>query len=137
VPLTHRDTAGRVQFITGHSCKEQRYDWQRLADPDQTLVIYMGNRNIKSIASNLLSAKLSPQTPCAVVANATRTNQHQDFCTLADLALGHCAQPVGTPAIYIIGKVLNVLNNGAQGASPLAGTRGRSSLRETLIAAGL
>ena len=65
VPLTHRGMASSVRFVTGH-CRadaELDFDWRGLADPDTTLVVYMGFANIERIASRVMAHGLDPATP--------------------------------------------------------------------------
>src|SRR5215470_9623445 len=65
IPLTHRGLASGVRFVTGHRRANEplELDWDSLADPDTTLVVYMGLANIADIACNLLARGLPARTP--------------------------------------------------------------------------
>jgi uroporphyrin-III C-methyltransferase/precorrin-2 dehydrogenase/sirohydrochlorin ferrochelatase len=104
IPLTHRDHASSVTFVTGHSRNgEPVADWQALARADHTIVVYMGLSSAGMVASRLTNAGLDTATPVAVIERGTRPDQHVSVGTLADLpklALRH-----GGPALIVIGKV--------------------------------
>jgi len=76
IPLTHRDHAQAIQFVTGHCKKDgQELDWQSLAKPNQTLAIYMGVIKSPHIQAELLQHGRKADTPVAVIENGTRKNQ--------------------------------------------------------------
>jgi uroporphyrin-III C-methyltransferase/precorrin-2 dehydrogenase/sirohydrochlorin ferrochelatase len=107
VSLTHRDHAHSVRFVTGHSRNGELpadLDWRGLADPETTLVVYMGGRTAPLVAGRLIAEGLSAATPVAVVENATRRDECVSTTTLAGLS----ARPVtiAGPAILMIGSVL-------------------------------
>ncbi|SUS05576.1 Uroporphyrinogen-III C-methyltransferase [uncultured Defluviicoccus sp.] len=109
VPLTHRGLASSVRFITGHSRedKELDLDWRGLADPDTTLVIYMGMANIAEIAVRLISNGLSEATPVAAVCNGTRPDQR---CVVS--TLGEVSAAVGSldgPTLFFVGRVVDLV----------------------------
>jgi len=73
IPLTHRDHAQAIQFVTGHCKKDgQELDWQSLAKPNQTLAIYMGVIKSPHIQAELLQHGRKADTPVAVIENGTR-----------------------------------------------------------------
>lgn len=76
IPLTHRDHAQRVQFITGHD-KEGNIsqEWSTLAAPGQTLVFYMGLANAVSIRDGLQNHGLPAHTPVALIEQGSRLSQ--------------------------------------------------------------
>ena len=106
IPLTHRDHASAVTFVTGHTrAGDPEIDWASLARGDRTLVVYMGLSNAREIAGRLRGAGLDPTTPVAVVQNGTRPDQRVSTGTLADLgrlAEAHAGQG---PALLVIGDV--------------------------------
>jgi uroporphyrin-III C-methyltransferase/precorrin-2 dehydrogenase/sirohydrochlorin ferrochelatase len=106
VSLTHRDRAHSVRFVTGHGRDGELpadLDWRGLADPETTLVVYMGGRTAQLIAGRLIAEGLPRSTPVVIVENATRRDERIQRTTLARLA----AQPVAAagPVILTIGRV--------------------------------
>ncbi|MGB0627122.1 MAG: uroporphyrinogen-III C-methyltransferase, partial [Alphaproteobacteria bacterium] len=106
LPLTHRDHASAVTFVTGHGVDgEPDVDWSAMAQPRHTLVVYMGVSRAESLARQLLANGRSPETPVAIIENGTRANERVVTGTLAtvpDLIRG--AQ-VGAPALIVVGEV--------------------------------
>ena len=117
VPLTHRDHAHGVIFVTGHAKGEDaQLDWRQLsatAAQGFTLVIYMGVSQAASIESGLL-AGLSPATPLAIVQHASQPRQRHVVATLGTLQATLNTSGLGSPAIIIVGDVLR----GLQALSP-------------------
>lgn len=106
IPLTHRDYASSVTFLTGHTRDgELATDWRVLARPDQTLVVYMGLSNAGSLAAKLLVAGLPRSTPVAIVERGTRPDQRLTTGVLSDLKSLAERHKDGGPALLIIGKV--------------------------------
>ncbi|MHA1166034.1 MAG: uroporphyrinogen-III C-methyltransferase [Alphaproteobacteria bacterium] len=110
VPLTHRGIASGVRYLTGHCRADAKldFDWEGLADPETTLVIYMGLSNIREITAQLMAHGLDPETPAIAVANATRPDQTQLVSTLGRLAVQARAADLSSPAIFIIGEVVRL-----------------------------
>ena len=110
VPLTHRAAASGVRFVTGHRLEGRSLDlnWQSLADPDTTLVVYMGLAQLGEIASRLIEAGLPGTTPAIAISKGTTAGQ--DFCraTLADLPHQVSAAGLPSPTLIIIGKVVAI-----------------------------
>lgn len=105
IPLTHREHAQSVTFITGHL----RYgsdvlDWQALARGHQTLAIYMGVMKAAEIRRKLVSYGRAPQTPVAVISRGTLNDQHVITGTLSQLE--QLALQAPTPALLVIGEVV-------------------------------
>lgn len=113
VPLTHRDYVSGVHFFTGHGCKDLEPDveWQVLANEDKTLVIYMGLTNIKTIVKRLVEHGMRKSTPAAVVENGTTKKQRQFFGKLGDLPKILEQNQVKSPALIIIGRVIDSLKD--------------------------
>ena len=109
VPLTHREHAHGVIFVTGHARGEDAaLHWPTLAAAAAqglTLVIYMGVSTAESVQQGLL-AGLAADTPVAVVQRASLPQQRQACCTLRDLAATIAAEGLGSPAIIIVGDVV-------------------------------
>ena len=112
VGLTHRDHAHGVIFVTGHARADgSPLHWPLLAAAAAqglTLVVYMGVARVDALQSGLLGA-LRGDTPAAVLQNASLLTQRQAVCTLATLAETIRAERMGSPAIIIIGDVLQGL----------------------------
>ncbi|MFC0679785.1 uroporphyrinogen-III C-methyltransferase [Lysobacter korlensis] len=106
IPVTQRDYAQGVIFVTGHSAGEQAPNWALLAASGMTLVIYMGITRIEEIAEALLAAAMNPNMPCAVIESATRPEQRHMICPLAELAQAVTHHGLGSPAIVVIGAVV-------------------------------
>ena len=106
IPLTHRDYASSVTFVTGHGRDGAPLaDWNGLARKDRTIVVYMGLTAAATVSERLIAAGLSPATPAAIVARGTRRDQRLSLGTLGtlpDLALRHSD---GGPALIIVGEV--------------------------------
>ncbi|CNH87029.1 siroheme synthase CysG [Yersinia pekkanenii] len=107
IPLTHRDYAQSVTFITGH-CRADGgdLDWQALARGRQTLAIYMGTVKAAEISRQLIAHGRATTTPVAVIGRGTRADQQVLTGTLAQLeSLAHQAP---TPALLVIGEVVDL-----------------------------
>ena len=102
VPVTHRELARGVTFITGHTKDGQEPNWSALARSGTTLVIYMGLKRLSTITSSLLQAGMKPETPACVIENGTLATQKHRVATLGSL----CAEGFGSPAIIVIGDVV-------------------------------
>lgn len=107
IPLTHRDYAQAVQFVTGHCQKDGKEpDWHSLSRANQTLVIYMGLMKSAHIQAQLLAAGRASDTPIAILENGTRPEQRVITGTLAQLADLIEMQQVQSPALLVIGEVV-------------------------------
>lgn len=108
IPLTHRDLAHSVRFVTGHRTGgEFNLDWPELAAPAQTLAIYMGLEALPALCTQLIAHGAPPETPAAVVARATLPQQKTHLATIGELADATKEIPVSAPAITIIGEVVS------------------------------
>ncbi|MBQ4859024.1 siroheme synthase CysG [Pseudoalteromonas sp. MMG007] len=106
IPLTHRDHAQAIQFVTGHCKKDgQELDWQSLAKAHQTLAIYMGVIKSPHIQAELLNHGRSAATPVAIIENGTRKNQRVVTGQLGELADLIERNSIVSPALLIIGEV--------------------------------
>jgi uroporphyrin-III C-methyltransferase len=107
IPLTHRDMAQAVTFVTGHAAlgKEPDLDWRALARPNQTVVVFMGVGTADAIAARLIAAGRDPVTPVAIIENGTRPNEVRAFGALAGIADLIQANGISGPALLIIGEV--------------------------------
>jgi uroporphyrinogen III methyltransferase / synthase len=108
IPVTHRDSASAVAFVTGHEdpAKEgSALDWEALARFPGTLVFYMGVRNLPLISERLREAGRDPAEPAAVVARGTLPGQQTVTGTVADIADRVDEAGLRPPAITVIGPV--------------------------------
>ncbi|MDQ0625577.1 uroporphyrin-III C-methyltransferase [Paraburkholderia graminis] len=108
IPVTHRDHAQGVVFVTGHGAGTSEPDWAALAATRMTLVIYMGMRRLNDIVGALLAAGMSAETPCAAIESATRPEQRHALATLDDFADAVARAGLGSPAIVVIGGVASL-----------------------------
>ena len=110
IPLTHRDLAHGVRFVTGHMKESSGLglNWKSMADPDTTLVIYMGVTNVFEISESLIAAGLHGDTPSAVINHGTRKNQKVLTTTLSNLPYDVTSQKFIGPTLMIIGRVVEL-----------------------------
>ena len=109
IPLTHRDHAQSVRFVTGH-LKDGSCDlpWQDLTAPGQTLVFYMGLVGLPLICEQLVAHGRSPETPAALVQQGTTQNQRVFTGTLASLPQLVAEHEVHAPTLVIVGEVVKL-----------------------------
>ncbi|MFK0572624.1 siroheme synthase CysG [Endozoicomonas sp.] len=109
IPLTHRDHAQSVRFITGH-LKNGSYalNWQEMLDPGQTLVFYMGLMGLSQICQKLVEHGRDPHTPIALIQKGTTPEQRIFIGTLANFAKTIEQEQVKAPTLIIVGTVVNL-----------------------------
>jgi uroporphyrinogen III methyltransferase/synthase len=108
VPVTHRDDASAVAFVTGHEDPEKdesALDWDALARFPGTLVLYMGVGRLAQITARLIAAGRPEDEPAAVVERGTFPGQRTVTATLAGLADAVKAAEISPPAITLVGPV--------------------------------
>jgi uroporphyrin-III C-methyltransferase / precorrin-2 dehydrogenase / sirohydrochlorin ferrochelatase len=113
VPLTERGTAQEFTVASGHvppGDPRSTVDWQRLGAGDGTLVLLMAVANVGSIAAELMAAGRVPETPAAVVANASLPDQRVMRSTLQTLGDDVEREHIEPPAVVIIGPVARSVN---------------------------
>ncbi len=107
VPVTDRRFTRGVALVTGHSGEaESEPDWAALVQSRLTLVIYMGVSRWPQIAQALQAAGMPGDLPAAVVCNAHTPQQRQALCTLTELQRVITAQQFHSPAIVVLGDVV-------------------------------
>ncbi|MCW5671501.1 MAG: uroporphyrinogen-III C-methyltransferase [Hydrogenophaga sp.] len=111
VPLTHREHAHGVVFVTGHAKPgDAGTDWQALAatarEAKLTLVIYMGVSSAAQIERDLLTG-LPAETPLAVIQHATLPQQRHALTTLGQLSATIEREGLGSPAVIVVGDVVS------------------------------
>ena len=110
IPLTHRGLSSSVHFVTGH-CQADlppSLDWHQLADPNTTLVMYMGLANVREITHKLIEAGLGRETPAAVIERGTTQTQRRVVTTLGELPDRVIELDVRAPALIVIGRVVSL-----------------------------
>ena len=107
IPLTHRDHAQSLVFVTGHTKDEagDTVDWDHLARPAQTVVFYMGLGHLERIVSQLRAHGAPESRGAAIVEHGTRAEQRVVTGTLADLAQKARQAGIQSPALLIVGEV--------------------------------
>jgi uroporphyrinogen III methyltransferase/synthase len=108
IPVTHRDEASAVAFVTGHedpAKPESAIDWEALARFPGTLVFYMGVKQLPEISRRLIDAGRPADMPAAVIERGTLPGQHAVVSTLAEIAERVAAKGVKPPAITLVGPV--------------------------------
>lgn len=110
VPLTHRGLATGVQYVTGHRQADNvlDLDWKRLANPNTTLVVYMGVANIAQIAIGLMTENLPGSTPVMAVAKATTPDEKRLLSRLDHIAQDIREAEFAAPVLFIIGRVVSL-----------------------------
>lgn len=109
IPLTHRDYAQSCVFVAGH-LKDGTVDlnWQVLAQPEQTVVFYMGLIGLPIITSQLIAHGLAPQTPVALIQQGTMPEQRVLTATLATLTELVEREKPRPPTLLIVGRVVEL-----------------------------
>jgi uroporphyrin-III C-methyltransferase / precorrin-2 dehydrogenase / sirohydrochlorin ferrochelatase len=106
LPLTFRNEASRLSLITAHRADEAaETDWSALADPQTTVVVYMGLAAAAAVRDGLIGAGRAPSTPAGVLARGTRADSKTVVGQLADLP-ALAAQAGEGPALLVIGEVV-------------------------------
>lgn len=111
IPVTHREHAAAVTIVTGHECEELARDplrWRAMAESGHTLVILMGLTHLSSITKRLIAAGRSPETPVAVVQEATTPRERAVVGTLADVAHLVAEAKIVAPAVVVVGMVASL-----------------------------
>lgn len=109
IPLTHRNHAQSVRFVTGH-LKDGTPDlpWAELVHPNQTLVLYMGLVSLGPIREQLLAHGLPISTPVAMISRGTTPQQRVVTGTLQDITDKLAATPLPAPTLIIVGDVVTL-----------------------------
>lgn len=113
IPVTHRDIASAVAFVTGHNDPEteagrNQLDWEALARFPGTLVIYMGVTHLAAICRTLTKLGKRPETPAAIVQSGTLPSQKSVTASLATIAEAARDADIRPPALLIVGPVVTL-----------------------------
>jgi uroporphyrinogen III methyltransferase/synthase len=108
IPVTHRDDASAVAFVTGHEDPEKpesALDWEALARFPGTLVFYMGVKRLGENAAALIEARRSADEPAAAIERGTMAGQRTVEATLGTIAEAVAREEVKAPALIVVGEV--------------------------------
>ncbi len=108
IPVTHRDDASAVAFVTGHEDPEKEesaLDWEALARFPGTLVFYMGVKRLEQNAASLIAAGRDPEEPAAAIERGTWPGQRTVSATLGTIAEAVAREAVKAPALIVVGEV--------------------------------
>ena len=108
IPVTHRDYASSVAFVTGHSAalrSDSNINWEQLATAVDTLVVYMGVAHLRQIVERLITNGRDPETPVSLVRVGTTPQQHVVRGTLTDIVQKVEAAQLKSPALIVVGEV--------------------------------
>ena len=108
IPVTHRDDASAVAFVTGHEDPEKAetaLNWEALAKFPGTLVFYMGVKRLPENAAALIAAGRDPKEPAAAIERGTMAGQRTFVATLGTIAETVSREGVGAPALIVVGTV--------------------------------
>jgi uroporphyrin-III C-methyltransferase / precorrin-2 dehydrogenase / sirohydrochlorin ferrochelatase len=105
LPLTHREHAQSVTFVTGHVSDGALPDFRYFAQPQHTVVFYMGVAQLPGIVARLRAAGAAAEHPAALIERATLPGQRVLRATLADIAARAAEQQLAPPALLVVGAV--------------------------------
>jgi len=110
IPLTHRGLSRTVHLVTGHFRDDQplELDWKSLADPESTLVIYMGLAHLETFCRRLLDAGMPATTPAAAIERGTTLDQHVVFGTLDTLPEKVRLEALSPPVLIVVGRTVGL-----------------------------
>jgi uroporphyrin-III C-methyltransferase/precorrin-2 dehydrogenase/sirohydrochlorin ferrochelatase len=109
IPLTHRDYAQSVRFVTGHlKSDDPNVSWPELANPTQTLVFYMGLVGLQEICETLIAHGRAKTTPVALIEKGTRPEQRVFVADLSSIHERIAGQDVHAPTLFIVGEVVKL-----------------------------
>ena len=111
IPLTHRNFASSVVFVTGHEDpkkSKEKVKWKKLAKSVDTIVIMMGLSRIGIICKQLIDGGIDKKTPVAVIENGTTSKHKMITGTVSNIASIVTKKRIKPPSIIIIGKVVNL-----------------------------
>lgn len=112
IPLTHRDYAQSVRFVTGHlKSDDANLSWPELANPTQTLVFYMGLVGLRAICESLIAHGRAAQTPVALIEKGTTQEQRVLIANLETIADVVAENEVRAPTLFIVGEVVKLHEN--------------------------
>lgn len=113
IPLTHRGLSRSVQFVTGHFREDEplEIDWNKLVNPQGTLVFYMGLSSLDYICRSLMRAGLAGRTPAAAIQNGTTPGQKRLISSVENISQAVRDSNLQAPVMTIIGEVVTLADD--------------------------
>ena len=108
ISLTHRESARRLQYVTGHGADGKlpdNIDWRSLADPTVTTIVYMPKKTLSELTAKAITAGLDPTTPSLAIAQATRPDEIVISDSIANLPARLEVEKLSGPVLVMIGSV--------------------------------
>jgi uroporphyrin-III C-methyltransferase len=106
IPLTHRQVSSAIVLVTGHHAATDEFaDWPAKIPTDATVVVYMPGYDYCSTAQQLVRAGVPGPTPCAIVSQATSSNEQIHLTTVEDL---HTSPRLPSPTLLVVGEVVRL-----------------------------
>ncbi len=116
IPLTHRHLSSTLVLTAGHRASESDgADWKQIAAAHATLVVYMPGKDYADVAAKLEAAGFAPQTPCALVSQATTLEQRTHIATVANLDQ---TPKLASPVLLIVGDVVRLADHRLEQQTP-------------------
>lgn len=134
--LTHRDGAKSLRLVTGHSKAgglPEGLDWEALADPTATTIVYMGGRTAAALAARLRSLGLPADLPAVVAAALARPAEAIVPTTLGEVASAVAVTPKGEPLLIGLGSVFGEVNVGTDRIRRIGGSSCRAEVRHSSL----
>ena len=104
IPLTHRQVSSALVLVTGHHAASDEFaDWPAKIPTDATVVVYMPGYDYRNTTEQLLHAGVPRTTPCAIVSQATSSNEQVHITTVEDL---HTSPRLPSPTLLVVGEVV-------------------------------
>jgi len=110
IPATMRGVNRAVIFAAGYGADEANVDWGALARTGEPIILYMPMHHLETIANALMYGGASPQTPAAIIASATTSEERVLLSTLEHVAADAQASEMEPPAIVVIGEIVSLRN---------------------------
>ena len=109
IPITHRGLSSGFEVVTAHFQNQQdEWDYQRFLNDDLTYVFMMGKAKLSVIVEQLLKVGKNPQTPMALISNATLPNQDACYGTLETILDMYDKHPLPSPLLIVLGQVVSL-----------------------------
>lgn len=113
IPLTHRQVSSALVLVTGHHAGADEFaDWPARIPTDATVVVYMPGYDYGSTATRLLRAGVAGTTPCAIISQATLSNEQVHVTTVEEL---HISPRLPSPTLLVVGEVVRLAKPAAIG----------------------
>lgn len=110
IPVTHRDFASSIHFVTGHAKDGlvENINFKALKETNGTILFYMGVSTLKQLINGLIDAGIDKNTPCAAVENGTRSNMRTLISTVENMVSDADKFQLRSPAVIAVGRVCSL-----------------------------